>query len=322
MPGSLDEAAQPSARHAPAPLIVDVALMPDLVPAASAASAARRRTIYIVVDVIRATTTLCVQFERGCQRVLVAGSIAAARTAADLAQRGEHGAGLLLAGEVGGVAPSGFDYGNSPAEFGGLDLAGQTIIFATTNGTRALHASAGGAHVLIGSLRNRSAVTRLAATLATPITRVDEPSPSDPPATPPSRPSPAQASEATTAEEATDTPSITVICSGRGGRPAFDDTICAGYLVASLQGEAETAGRQLALGEGARIALAAAESARRTGLRATLAESEAGRAVATIGLLSDLEWCATIDATPLVPAVTEVASAGNLLVVEPWAGPF
>lgn len=315
-----DTAEPSSARRARSPLLVDVALVPGLVPAAGAA---RRRTAYIVVDVIRATTTLCVQFERGCAQVLVAGSIAAARAAADLTPSGADGARPLLAGEVEGVAPRGFDHGNSPAEFSALDLSGQTILFATTNGTRALHAAAGGAHVLVGSLRNCAAAAHLAATLAARTEPTDAPPLPQPTVAVPSGQPDAPASEGPAAlAERNDVSSVTIVCSGRGERPAYDDTVCAGYLVAALRREADMRGHQAALGEGAHIALAVADSARRVGLRAALEESEAGRAVASLGLLSDLDWCAAVDATSLVPVVRGALSQGDLLIVEPWAGPF
>src|ERR1700682_6203696 len=67
--------------------------------------------IYIVIDVIRATTTLAVMFDRGAARVLVAGTIAQAQEAA------QKKPGRLLCGERNVKPVPGFDYGNSPFQF-------------------------------------------------------------------------------------------------------------------------------------------------------------------------------------------------------------
>src|SRR5581483_5165906 len=103
--------------------------------------------------VIRATTTLTVLLDGGCARVLVADGIPAGRTFA-AASPGAY----LLAGEVGGLRPPGFDFGNSPVELASADLNGRAVVFSTTNGTRALHACRGAGAILAGALRNAQAV--------------------------------------------------------------------------------------------------------------------------------------------------------------------
>jgi phosphosulfolactate phosphohydrolase-like enzyme len=309
-------------------LQIDAALVPSLV---DAEPAARQRTVFIVVDVIRATTTLCVQMAQGCPRVYVAGGIEAARAAA-LAKGGERsgsGARPLLAGEVGGIAPPGFDCGNSPAEFGALDLAGREVVFATTNGTRALYACNGGAAILAGSLRNASAVARAAVILASRLAvsaaavadeRAFAQSSSQISPLRPSPGAPNDASEARPAggEETRAAGAIVVVCSGRSRYPAYDDTICAGIILGRVQEALEQRGQTYRVGEGARIAEATAGYAQRIGLRAALAASDAGRAVESIGLVGDLDWCADIDACHIVPGVTGRDAQGDLLIVEPW----
>ena len=68
----------------------------------------RRRAI-VVIDVIRATTSLLVMAERGCDEVLVASSLQT------VCQYRVTDPGVLLAGEQDGLAPEGFDFGSSPA---------------------------------------------------------------------------------------------------------------------------------------------------------------------------------------------------------------
>lgn len=293
-----------AATRSHSPLVIDVALTPTQLDSLGL----RTRTICIVVDVIRATTTLNVLFERGCRSVLVAPDVAAARAArADLAARGAE---ALLAGEVEGLPPPGFDYGNSPAEFARHDLGGRDVIFATTNGTRAIRACAGSRAILIGALRNASAVTRAALDLALAH--------SDPPAPPAgmtgasSNAGSATASEAHVEEDDVMGSDIVVVCSGRGGRPAFDDTLCAGYLVRSLVERAAGAGIRTLVREPGRIALAVlAQAERSASLRDALADSNAARAVDRIGLSADLELCAAVDAAAVVPQVSgELAGVG------------
>ncbi|MFN3178839.1 MAG: 2-phosphosulfolactate phosphatase [Thermus sp.] len=107
----------------------------------------------IVVDVIRATTTAALYLGAGAKALVLAPGIEAART---LRQEGE-----VLAGEVGGLPPEGFDLGNSPREVNGV--VGKTVVMATTNGTRAAHAAIGARHILLGSLQNAQAVAERAA---------------------------------------------------------------------------------------------------------------------------------------------------------------
>src|SRR5438093_13553874 len=88
------------------------------------------RSVCIVVDVLRASSSIVTLLERGARPVIAAGSIEEARS---LYQRLP---GFILCGERGGFPPAGFDYGNSPAEFFRLDLDGRSAILATSNGTR------------------------------------------------------------------------------------------------------------------------------------------------------------------------------------------
>jgi 2-phosphosulfolactate phosphatase len=287
-------------------MTVDVALAPSFV---AREPERRRATVYVVIDLIRATTTLSVFFAHGGRRVYVAESIAGARAAARVLAE-EAAPPPLLGGESGGVAPPGFDHGNSPAEYAAGDVAGRDLVFATTNGTRALLACAGGAAVLAGALRNAAAVAGAAVRLAA------RPAPADAPAGAPDRPG--EASGAALDRDAP--PAIAVICAGLGGRPAYDDTIGAGYLVARIEGELAALGIASVLTEGARIALAAANVAARRGLAATLEQCHAARTLAAVGLAGDLDWCVALDADAAVPMVRGRDPRGDLLVVEPWDG--
>jgi 2-phosphosulfolactate phosphatase len=105
----------------------------------------------IVVDVLRATSTIAQALAAGYARVLSCAEVEEA-----LALRELDGA-ALLAGERECVRIAGFDLGNSPCEF--IEPRGETVILTTTNGTRALVTAAGRCdRVLAGSLLNLEAV--------------------------------------------------------------------------------------------------------------------------------------------------------------------
>ncbi|GAC1391310.1 MAG: 2-phosphosulfolactate phosphatase [Ktedonobacteraceae bacterium] len=116
--------------------------------------------IYIVLDVIRATTTLATVFDSGATRVYAANSLEQARDAAKLFPH------RLLCGERNVQPVPGFDYGNSPAQFAQIDLTGRELILTTTNGTRAFYACPTSSTRLAGSFYNAYAVTARALTLA------------------------------------------------------------------------------------------------------------------------------------------------------------
>ncbi len=129
-------------------------------PSAIVARETQPGDVFIVIDVIRATTTLAVIFERGASRVFVAGSIEQARTTAQLRPS------RLLCGERNVRPLPGFDYGNSPVQFSLVDLTGRELILTTTNGTRAFYACPPGTIRLAGSFYNAQAVTAYALQLA------------------------------------------------------------------------------------------------------------------------------------------------------------
>ena len=103
----------------------------------------------VVIDVLRATSTITLALSSGYERVLVAGSVDEAT-----ALRTD---GRTLAGEVGCARAPGFDLGNSPEET--LDPRTADLVLATTNGAPAIVASAQVADdVLVASLLNFDAV--------------------------------------------------------------------------------------------------------------------------------------------------------------------
>jgi 2-phosphosulfolactate phosphatase len=107
----------------------------------------------VVVDVLRATSTIAQALASGFERVLCCAEIEDAR---DLKARIP---GSLVGGERDAVRIEGFDVGASPREF--LEARAKTLILSTTNGTAAiLEAARHSETVLLGALLNLEALTR------------------------------------------------------------------------------------------------------------------------------------------------------------------
>lgn len=125
---------------------VDVVFTPDEAGAAPTG---------IVIDVIRATSTICQALVSGYETVFCAADVDEARALRDALGEG------VLGGERNAVRIPGFDLGNSPREY--LEPIAETLVLSTTNGTRAVVAAAGRCErVLIASLLNLSAVVEAA----------------------------------------------------------------------------------------------------------------------------------------------------------------
>src|SRR5262245_14390689 len=108
---------------------------------------AERAPTAIVVDVLRATSTIAQALAAGYRRVLCCSEVDEA-----LALRDGLG-DAVLGGERKAVAIPGFDLGNSPREY--LEARGETLVLTTTNGTRAILTAAASAEtVFVGSLLN------------------------------------------------------------------------------------------------------------------------------------------------------------------------
>lgn len=153
----------------------------------------------VVIDVLRATTTITAALEAGCRAVVPALEPEEAMSLAHR-WRAQHGArfpdGALLAGERGCHPIPGFDLGNSPQGYRVERVHGRVLFFTTTNGTRALRACRTARVALCACLRNAGAVVDLL------LTR---------------RP-----------------PRVVLACSGREGKVAPEDVAVAGLLAGRL----------------------------------------------------------------------------------------
>lgn len=107
------------------------------------------RTV-VVLDVLRATTTIAVALDRGARAVLPAASTEEALRIAQNLERDD----VVLAGERKSQRIPGFTLGNSPLEFTAEAVQGKTVVLTTTNGTPALISAQGAREVIAGAAVN------------------------------------------------------------------------------------------------------------------------------------------------------------------------
>jgi 2-phosphosulfolactate phosphatase len=220
----------------------------------------------VVVDVLRATSTIVEALANGAKAIVPVGTVdEAARMAQNIGRDT-----VLLCGERRGLPIEGFDLANAPPEFTAERVSGKSLVMTTTNGTPAFLAVAerrtgqgdGEANVILaGSFLNLSAIIgRLA---------------------------PADGSDGAPAA---------IVCAGREGRFALEDAVCAGAMVRGL---AEV-GASLELNDGAMAARSLA-GRHMEDLGGVLERTAAGRHLESIGRGEDLAFCATVDRTDIVP---------------------
>ena len=88
------------------------------------------RGVVIVIDVLRAFSTAAYAFSRGAKEVLLVSTVDEALSLKSAIPHSK------VMGEVGGLRPDGFDFGNSPTYIDQADLSGVTMIHRTSAGTQ------------------------------------------------------------------------------------------------------------------------------------------------------------------------------------------
>jgi len=111
----------------------------------------REHYIVVLVDILRATTSICAAFEHGVKRILPVATIEEARSMKEK--------GFLVASEQDGRKLDFADFGNSAFSFSEEAVRGKTLVYCTTNGTRALAVAGKAEDTAIGAFINLSALT-------------------------------------------------------------------------------------------------------------------------------------------------------------------
>lgn len=142
----------------------------------------------IVIDVLRASSTIATALSNGARAVVPAPDMA---EAGKIASNMDHRS-FLMGGEKGGEKIEGYHLGNSPLEYLQDTVHDRTIIFNTTNGTRAIARARSAHHLVIGCFLNASRVAAFA-----------------------------RSSEL----------DVIILCAGWRNRVSLEDTLCAGLLL-------------------------------------------------------------------------------------------
>jgi 2-phosphosulfolactate phosphatase len=103
-------------------------------------------SIVVIIDVLRATSAICVAFMNGAEKMIPVATVEEARAYK------EHG--FLAGAERDAVKVEGFDFGNSPYDYITDKIKGKTIALSTTNGTQAIDVARAAHKVVIGSFLN------------------------------------------------------------------------------------------------------------------------------------------------------------------------
>ena len=110
----------------------------------------RGKFITVVVDILRASTSICAAFDHGVRTIIPVSGLDEAR---ELKQKG-----FFVACERNGEIMDFADIGNSASDFIRDDLVGETVVFSTTNGTKTINMARDAEEVLIGSFVNIKAL--------------------------------------------------------------------------------------------------------------------------------------------------------------------
>jgi 2-phosphosulfolactate phosphatase len=112
--------------------------------------------IVVLVDILRATTSICTAFENGVLRIIPVATLDEARN-----MKKE---GFLVASEQDGKKLDFADFGNSAFNFTRELIGGKTLVYCTTNGTRALSIARPAKRIAMGSFNNLTALSNWLAT--------------------------------------------------------------------------------------------------------------------------------------------------------------
>jgi 2-phosphosulfolactate phosphatase len=212
----------------------------------------------VVIDVLRATTTITHALAADadavipCEEVEEARQIAASFPATDVVLGGERESKII----------EGFDLDNSPLKYTPETVGGKTVVFTTTNGTRALSRSRQAERILLGSFVNLNAVIE---------------------------------------SLAEDNRALHLVCAGTGGQISAEDVLCAGAIaegLATTLGSTSRRHDQTRIAMDFFVANMQDESS----LLEAIRESLGGRNLHQLGFDSDIERAATRDLFDLVPS--------------------
>jgi 2-phosphosulfolactate phosphatase len=216
----------------------------------------------VVIDVLRATTVIVQALASGARDVRPCLEVDEARSLAATLNAGE----FVLGGEREGLPITGFDLGNSPCDYTAKAVGGKTVVFTTTNGTKAMNRcqAAVAKPVLIAGFVNRAAV----------------------------------------AGRLRSASRVHLVCSGTGGEITREDVLLAGALVNRISTDQDlpALNDQARLARDAWRHIGG-ESTGANVLSTELRETQGGMNLTELGLAADIDGAAQIDRFDLVPVL-------------------
>jgi len=221
--------------------------------------------VVVVIDVLRACSTITTALANGARAVVPVGDMDEASRMADALDPET----TVLGGERGGKQIDGYDAGNSPTEYGPEVVAGKTVVLTTSNGTVAFARSRDAAAAVAGCFLNAGRVVDfLRASLAG----------ADPEG-------PARG---------------VIVCSGWLGDVGLEDVLCAGLFLDRLWGGRPPAN----VSDGAHIALSQYQRDHSRLARA-IAGCNHARRLQRLGHGEDVVYCSRVDGLPVLPVLRD-----------------
>ncbi len=237
-------------------------------------------SVVIMVDLLRASTTICQALSAGAKCVLPSVEVdeTFAKAAAHVKKHGDR-RNILLGGERGGQPIEGFDLGNSPLDYTADQVFGQTVLFTTTNGTKALAHARLANRTLIGAAVNRQAIVEAVAGAS----RVD------------------------------------ILCAGTNGKVTREDILAAGAIASQIEALHENCSTNEWSDAACREWQELLTTARALGRTPSeqfaheLRDTLGGKNLLALGYDRDLPFCAQLDTHNFVPELDRATGQIRLL---------
>ncbi len=214
-----------------------------------------RGRVAVVIDVLRASTSISTAIQNGCREIVPVastGDAAAMRANLDKGQ-------VLLCGEREGLKVEGFDLGNSPSEYTEEIVRDKVLIFASTNGSRAILKCAASAQTVVCGFVNLSMIAK------TILSAQKD---------------------------------VAVVCAGRQGNFALEDTFCGGALIDLLV----ESGQFTVDNDAAQVAQMLYKN-RDNSVETVIGRADHARYLKELGFGADIVTAAALDTVNVVPVL-------------------
>ncbi len=207
----------------------------------------------VVIDVLRATSVITQAMKNKAKEIIPVATVEFAVKVSG----GMFGGQTLLGGERNTKKIEGFALGNSPFEYVKKIVEGKSIVFYTTNGTKAIVRAKFSEYLIICAFLNISAVAKYIADLGN---------------------------------------DVEILCSGRNNLFSLEDSVCAGRLVKEIS----ALNSDLILSDSTLAAMSLYDKFG-SDLISMMKTCEHGKILMDNGFEKDIEFCAKIDSTDIIP---------------------